>query len=338
MLRVSSRCCRREHAGAQREPQALLQIVEPLRVLRELRARMRNLQALRQRAQRQRAGRAGSGPSRRANRVLEQRQRFEPAPLVRHGRQRGGRRRGRAHVGDEVGDGDVDFVADAGHRRNAAGGDRARHAFVVEAPEVFERAAAARDDQHVAFVAPRRGLDRAHDFRHRGRALHGGGIEQHGRRRKARAQHSQYVVNGRAGGRGDHADAARHRGQRPLALGGEQSFGGELGLELLELALERAFAGFLEVLDQQLVFAARLVQTRRARGPAPPCRPWAGSAPAVFRCRHMAQRTCAPLSFSEKYQWPEAGAAKFESSPSSHSSGRPDSSSSRTSLLRRETV
>jgi hypothetical protein len=52
----------------------------------------------------------------------------------------------------------------------------------------------------------------------------------------------------------------------------------------------------------------------------------------------MAQRTCAALSFSEKYQWPEAGAAKFESSHSSHSSGSPDSSNSRTSLLRRETL
>ena len=34
----------------------------------------------------------------------------------------------------------------------------------------------------------------------------------------------------------------------------------------------------------------------------------------------MAQRTCASRSFSEKYQWPEAGAEKFDSSPSSHSS------------------
>ena len=68
---------------------------------------------------------------------------------------------------------------------HAAGGDRARHALVVEAPEILERAAAARDDQHVAFVAARRGLDGAHDFRDRGRALHGGGIEQHARRRES---------------------------------------------------------------------------------------------------------------------------------------------------------
>ena len=34
-----------------------------------------------------------------------------------------------------------------------------------------------------------------------------------------------------------------------------------LRLQLLEFALERAFAGFLEMLDEQLVFAARLVET-----------------------------------------------------------------------------
>ena len=43
-------------AGAQRESQALLQVVQPLRVLRELRARMRNLQSLRQGADGQRLG------------------------------------------------------------------------------------------------------------------------------------------------------------------------------------------------------------------------------------------------------------------------------------------
>ena len=49
--------------------------------------------------------------------LLELRERFEPGLLVRHGGQRRGRRRGRAHVGDEVRDGHVHFVADARHRR-----------------------------------------------------------------------------------------------------------------------------------------------------------------------------------------------------------------------------
>jgi hypothetical protein len=59
---------------------------------------------------------------------------------------------------------------------------------------------------------------------------------------------------------------------------------------------------------------------------------------AEFRWRHIAQRTWAWLSLSVKYQCPEAGAAKFDNSASSHNRGMPDSSSSRTSLLSRETV
>ena len=56
----------------------------------------------------------------------------------------GGRRRGRAQVGHEIGDGDVGFVAHGRNHRHGAGGDGARHGFFVEGPEVFERAAAAR--------------------------------------------------------------------------------------------------------------------------------------------------------------------------------------------------
>jgi len=46
-------------------------------------------------------------------------------------------------VGDEVGDGDVDLVADAGDDGNARVRDGAGEDFLVEFPEVFEGAAAA---------------------------------------------------------------------------------------------------------------------------------------------------------------------------------------------------
>src|SRR5690554_1650598 len=53
----------------------------------------------------------------------------------------------------------------------------------------------------------------------------------------------------------------------------------------------------------------------------------------MLRLRNMAQRTCAPTSLSEKYQWPEAGRARLEISPSTHSSGKPRSRAWRMSLL-----
>ena len=58
----------------------------------------------------------------------------------------------------------------------------------------------------------------------------------------------------------------------------------------------------------------------------------------VLRVRNMAQRICASRSFSEKYQCPEAGCEKFDSSPSTHTTPRPRSSSKRTSRFRRETL
>src|SRR5260370_205329 len=52
----------------------------------------------------------------------------------------------------------------------------------------------------------------------------------------------------------------------------------------------------------------------------------------------MAQRSCASRSLSEKYQWPDAGCEKFESSPSTHSTPRPRSRSTRTSRFKRVTL
>ena len=54
--------------------------------------------------------------------------------------------------------------------------------------------------------------------------------------------------------------------------------------------------------------------------------------------RNIAQRTCALASFSVKYQWPDDGRAKFESSPSTQSAGSAPSSRSFASRLSRETL
>ena len=46
-------------------------------------------------------------------------------------------------VGDEIGNGEIDFVADAADQRQRKRGDVARQRLVVETPQVLERAAAA---------------------------------------------------------------------------------------------------------------------------------------------------------------------------------------------------
>ena len=112
---------------------------------------------------------AGGGASRTAQRRLASAKRAQPLGAVRHdalGRTRGRRR---ALVGDEVGDREVHLVADAAHDGNRAGEDGACDRLVVERPQVLERAAAARDDQHVA--VPARGRRGARPARSRAARL-----------------------------------------------------------------------------------------------------------------------------------------------------------------------
>src|SRR5260370_1218844 len=64
----------------------------------------------------------------------------------------GGGWRRSADVGDEVGDGEIGFVADAGDDGNFGGGDGARHRFFVEGPQVFHGARTARDRFEILHV------------------------------------------------------------------------------------------------------------------------------------------------------------------------------------------
>ena len=91
------------------------------------------------------AGRAAAAAPRRA-------QGGEPFLAVGHDDFGGGGRRRRAHVRGEIGDREIDLVADAADDRDRRGDDRARQRFVVEGPQILERAAAAGQDQHVAFA------------------------------------------------------------------------------------------------------------------------------------------------------------------------------------------
>ena len=141
----------------------------------------------------------------------------------------------------------------------ALAADGARHDLLVEAPEVLEAAAAPRDDDQ---VGPRHGsagdqrveagdggghLDRA------GLALHPHRPDQHVAG-EAVGEPMQDVADHRAGRRGHDADDARQKGQRLLAIRVEQAFGGELAFALLEQRHQRADAGGLELVDDDLIF------------------------------------------------------------------------------------
>ena len=152
----------------------------------------------------------------------------------------------------------VGLVADGGDERDAAGGGGPDHGLVVEPPQVFERAAAARHDEHVGARQRVAGAERVeapdgagHLF---GAAvpLHPHGPHQHAPGEPVRDA-VQDVADDGAGRRGDDPDHARQERQGALAGGIEQSFGGEAAAPLLHHGHEGADAGGFERFDDDLV-------------------------------------------------------------------------------------
>ena len=239
-----------------------------------------------------------------------------------------GRRRRRAQVGDEIGEAEVDLVADRGHHWNlrlaaiarATASSLNAHRSSSEPPPRVSSNTSKR---------PRRGAaQHRRDLRRRGRALHRHRQDLDLEQRKAPRQHAEHVAHRRAAGRGDHANAGARRRAGTLARGVEQAFGGEFRLE------------FARTRD-----AARLRRLPRyARAPADIRRaPRTASAAAREHAHaiargershwllglNIAQRTCARASFSVKYRCPDDGRDRFPSSPSTQISGNAPSSRSR---------
>ena len=73
-------------------------------------------------------------------------------------------------------------------------------------------------------------------------------------------RHVNDIAQGRAGGRGHHAHAARVFGQGPFECRVEQSFGGELAFEGVKGDLQGAFAEGFDGADHQLALAAGFVE------------------------------------------------------------------------------
>ena len=181
-------------------------------------------------------------------------------PGVRRGHLgRGGRRR-RARVGGEVGDGEIYFMPDRADQRQLGCENRARHRLGVERMQVFKRAAAARQNQQVGFAPPVGEGEHFNDAGRRFRALHRGRIDHHTRERPAPPQGDADIVQRRAGGRCDHADARRRGRQIPFVARVKQSLFIQFALQQFKFPPQRAFAGVFQIGDHQLQIAARLVE------------------------------------------------------------------------------
>jgi hypothetical protein len=143
-------------------------------------------------------------------------------------------------------------------------GNRAGHGFLVEGPQVFDRAAAAREQNHVHGLPAVEIFERRGDLLRRALALHTHGINDQVQIGEAPPQDADDIAHRRASGRSHDADAAGQQRQRHLAPGIKKPFGVEALLELLESQLQRAHSRRLEVLDVNLVLAARLIHADRS--------------------------------------------------------------------------
>jgi hypothetical protein len=141
----------------------------------------------------------------------------------------------------------------------------------AERQQVLERATAARDDDEIGprqrptFWQSIKAHDAGGDFGGRGLALHARRPHQHAAR-KAVGQPMQDVADDRAGGRGDDADHPRQERQKLLARLVEQAFGGELLLALFQELHQRADAGRLQRVDDDLVFRRTRISGELAGG------------------------------------------------------------------------
>ena len=98
-------------------------------------------------------------------------------------------------------------MADGADDWNAAGKDRPCYTFVVKAPQIFQRAAAAPDDQHIALAPRVRQFNGPNDLPWRIIALDCGRVDNNGQGRVATLQDVEDIVQRGAGFRGDYPDA-----------------------------------------------------------------------------------------------------------------------------------
>ncbi|MNZ44647.1 hypothetical protein D3C78_622800 [compost metagenome] len=157
-------------------------------------------------------------------------------------------------------------MAHGADNRRDTSGHGPRHGFFVEAPQIFQRAAAPGQDQRIEPEAVGQ-ADGAHDLCNGFAALYCGGDQVQFHLRGAATEHTDDVADHCTGGRGNDADALRVGWQRQLAFGAEQPLGTELFLQCFEGQAQGAITGRLDGVENQLVVATPLEQRNLAAHP-----------------------------------------------------------------------
>jgi hypothetical protein len=137
-------------------------------------------------------------------------------------------------VGGEIAERRVLLVADRGDDWHAGGRDCADDRLVTEGKEILEAPATAREHDDVDLGVRGERTERGDDRRGRALALHPGLAHDDLRRGKAHGDRCHEIATGCGVRSGEDPDGARDARQPTLAIDGEEAFGGELPLQLLE--------------------------------------------------------------------------------------------------------
>src|SRR5579871_5924445 len=109
-------------------------------------------------------------------------------------------------------------MADAGDHGDDGLRDRARDRFFVEGPEIFERTATSRENEHVDGLLTIEKLKGTDDFESGSVALHANRKQREVHVVEAAAENTNDIADGGARRRGDQADAARQHRERLFAI------------------------------------------------------------------------------------------------------------------------
>ena len=151
-------------------------------------------------------------------------------------------------------------MPDRGNDRHRTRRDRAHEPLLAEGQKIVERAAAAREHEHVDLRLVAEPPQRLDDRGRCSRPLDVGLRDEHARRRKARADRREHVALCRSIVSGHEPDAPRQAWQRPLALFREESLRRELRLQPLDCGEVRADSEAFDRERAQPELTTRLVQ------------------------------------------------------------------------------
>lgn len=193
---------------------------------------------------------------------LDPRGQFAP---VRDGTLGGSAGRGPVEVRGKIREGAVGLVPETGDHGHRTAANGAHDLTGIEGGEVFARAASADEEDEIGVAPLGETGERLGNFERGVHPLDRGGVESDRDERKPPAEHPEHVAHGGPAGRGHDCNAAGKSGERaPLLEIAKESFGGQGAAQFLELPPPRAFAAFLDVIDDELKRPARLIDGRPA--------------------------------------------------------------------------